>query len=221
MERFRRQLERAGTTYADSSTATFPDSGVNTNITIAAGGVSPYHVNFTNASTVYSLSGGPIAGLAGITLSGGGLVKLNNTNSYAGATDINSGTLQIGQANALPTATGVLLGGANGVLDLHGNSQQIGSLSGPGKVTNLGAQNATLTVGGAVSPSAFTGAITNGPTNNISLTKSGSGTLTLAGPNTYSGQTIISNGTVKIGHSSPRCLTSPAASSNVGSTRRT
>ena len=128
----------AGTIYADSSTATFPDGPTNTNITIAAGGVSPYHVNFTNSTAVYSLSGGPIAGSAGITLSGGGLVKLNNTNSYAGATDITSGTLQIGQANALPTATGVLLGGANGVLDLHGNNLQVGSLSGPGTVTNLG-----------------------------------------------------------------------------------
>ena len=57
-------------------------------------------------------------------------MQLNNANSYTGATTISSGTPQIGQTNALPPATVVTLGsgGSNGVLDLNGNSQQVGGV---------------------------------------------------------------------------------------------
>ena len=92
----------------------FPDSGINTKITISGtgvnGSVSPNSISFTNSSTVYSFSGGAITGATSITLSGGGLVTLSNTNSYTGGTKISSGTLQIGQTNALPVATVVTFG---------------------------------------------------------------------------------------------------------------
>ena len=93
----------------------------------------------------------------------------------------------------LPTSTDVSVS-SGGILDLNGNSQLIASLSGAGTVTNNGAANATLTIGGTTSPAAFTGIISDGPTNATSLVKSGSGTLILAGANNYSGPTTLSGG---------------------------
>ena len=74
---------------------------------------------------------------------------------------------------------------------------QIGSLTGGGTVGGnviLGA--ATLTVGGDnTSPAAFAGAISG---TGGSLTKIGSGILTLTGANTYSGHTTVSAGTLLV-----------------------
>ena len=93
----------------------------------------------------------------------------------------------------LPTTTDVSVS-SSGILDLNGNSQLIASLAGAGTVTNNGAANVTLTIGGTTSPAAFTGIIADGPTNTISLVKSGSGTLILGGANNYSGPTTLSGG---------------------------
>jgi fibronectin-binding autotransporter adhesin len=101
--------------------------------------------------------------------------------------------------SALPSTSNVSIA-SGAVLDVNGVSQTIGSLSGPaGSVIKLG-------TGGqlAVSSSAnttFAGNISGA--GSASLIKSGTGTLTLSGANTYTGPTTISGGTLR--------LTNPAA----------
>ena len=99
--------------YSDLDPVAFPDGSANTNITIV-GNVAPGAINFTNATTVYSFSGGSITGGASVTLSGGGLVILNNTNTFIGPTTINSGTLQLGQTNAVGSSP-VIVNAAGGL----------------------------------------------------------------------------------------------------------
>jgi YVTN family beta-propeller protein/autotransporter-associated beta strand protein len=95
----------------------------------------------TNGSNA-TLSG-TISGPGSLTKIGLGILTLSGSSSYAGATNVNAGTLRAGAVNALsPFSAFTVASGAT--LDLAGFNQTIGSLAGPGSVT-LGA--ATLTAG--------------------------------------------------------------------------
>jgi fibronectin-binding autotransporter adhesin len=77
-------------------------------------------------------------------------------------------------------------------LDLAGFDLTAGSLSGGGSISLGGG---TLTTGGGNTSTSFAGPI-SGPGG---LTKVGTGTLTLASDNSYSGTTTISGGTLQVG----------------------
>ena len=97
------------------------------------------------------------SGNSGTNVSGGGSGTLTLTaqSHYTGATLINataSATIKIGTTDALPNTTDVRFGtngSGTGTLDLNGNNQQIGSLSGiaTAKITNSGKRaDSVLTV---------------------------------------------------------------------------
>ncbi|BDV36763.1 hypothetical protein DSM21852_00160 [Methylocystis bryophila] len=137
-----------------------------------------------------SLSGG-ISGAGGFAKQGGGVLILNGASAYQGATDVGAGTLRAGGSGVFaPTSAFTVSTGAT--LDLNGFNQTIGSLAGPGAVT-LG--TATLTTGGDGTSSIFSGAISGAG----GLVKTGAGTFTLTGANSYTGGTTISSGTLQIG----------------------
>ena len=144
------------------------------------------------ASETFTL-GSAIADTGGNTNSvlktGTGTTTLSGNNSYTGATTIGAGTLRAGVANAFGSGSAVTVT-AGATLDFNGFSQALGSLAGAGNVT-LG--SATLTVGSNASAT-FSGVLAGLG----GLTKSGLGTATLSGANTYTGATMISAGTLSV-----------------------
>jgi autotransporter-associated beta strand protein len=82
----------------------------------------------------------------------------------------------------------------NGFLNFAsgGGTETIGSLAGSGTVSSVVSGSYRLVVGGSGSGT-FSGVISNG-SGVVGLTKSGNGTLTLSGPNSYTGGTIVSAG---------------------------
>ena len=88
-----------------------------------------------------------------------------------------------------------------GIFDLGGFSETVGSLAGTGIVTSSSTGTLILTAGGNNSITSFSGIIQNGSAISVSLSKAGTGTLTLSGVNTYTGATTITAGTLKLGAS--------------------
>jgi fibronectin-binding autotransporter adhesin len=137
-------------------------------------------------------------GTTSLTKIGTGTLTLSGVSAYTGLTTISSGTLQLGIASALPSGLGKGNLVLNGALDLNGFSNTLNGLSGSGTVTNSSTTAATLTAGAADQTSTFSGNLQNG-IGSTALIKTGTGTLTLSGNNTFSGATTISAGTLAMG----------------------
>ncbi|MEP7255011.1 MAG: autotransporter-associated beta strand repeat-containing protein [Ferruginibacter sp.] len=161
-----------------------------------------------------------IASTTGIsTTAGTGNIRLTGTRTYtAGSEIVYDGSAAQVTGNGIPTTSditidnpaGVTLTAAltsagtltitNGQLDLANTNLSVRALTGSGNITHAsGAAGArTISVTGTTSPAAYSGVISNGTATSVSLAKSGSGTLTLWGLNTYTGTTTISAGTISI-----------------------
>jgi autotransporter-associated beta strand protein len=94
--------------------------------------------------------------------------------------------------NLLPTNT-TLVVASGAALDLNGGSQAVGSLSGGGTVTNSSSTPGALTINNT-NATTFAGGVEGA----VTLTKRGSGTLTLSGVNNHSGATVVENGTLML-----------------------
>ncbi|MGA2060532.1 MAG: autotransporter-associated beta strand repeat-containing protein, partial [Thermoguttaceae bacterium] len=125
----------------------------------------------------------------GLTKTTSGTLTLSGANTYSGTTEIDEGVLSItGQSNL----------GSDG-LTFNGGTLQITSTCTITKTATLKAGGGTLdvTTGNTVT---YSGLIQDGATPGA-LTKTDTGTLTLAHANTYSGATYITNGTLALGTS--------------------
>ncbi|MDY0165618.1 MAG: autotransporter-associated beta strand repeat-containing protein [Thermoguttaceae bacterium] len=187
--------------------------------TIYASGANVYP-DWTNISS-------RLTGNAGLTKTGpGDIVLRSGSNDYSGGTFIEEGRIVIGDGNnRLPTGTTVTLGSGDKSGALHlgwatgtTRQQELAGLltSGTGtgnRVTGAGSGSnfSTLTLNIAET-NVFDG-ILGGPgsgQNQLNLIKTGAGTLTLTGANTYTGYTRVSNGILSIEPaSSGGTLTSP------------
>lgn len=129
------------------------------------------------------------AAAGSVVKTGAGTLTLTAADTYTGATTIGGGTLVLGPGGSIANSLGVSLTAAGAIFDIAAaGNQTIQGLAGiAGTTVNLGAN--TLTDFSAASTS-FAGAIigTGG------LVKSGTGTLTLTGANTYSGGTTVAQG---------------------------
>ena len=130
--------------------------------------------------------GGAISGTGGLTKTGLGILTLAGNSTYSGATLVNMGTLQAGIANAFSASSAYTVA-SGAILGLNGFNQTIGSLAGAGAVTLGGA---TLTTGNDNTSTTFSGTISGAG----GLTKIGTGVLTLAGANTFTGGTTLNAG---------------------------
>ncbi len=159
-------------------------TNINRTTTLNSGG-GTFNVD---ASTTLTHNG-TLNGTGGLTKSGDGtLVLADSSNSYSGTTTVTAGTLQ--NALGFVDNTDYIVNG--GILDVNGHDLTMSSLSGSGGSVTLG--SATLTVNQSGDTS-FNGNIYG----TGSLTKSGSGTLTLGAGNSYTAGTTVSGGTLQSG----------------------
>lgn len=169
-----------------------PNNG-NFVVTKAGGGVWTTSGTGDNGSTGIIVNGGTVnlnkvsssgthsVGGPGLMVNNGGLARITGT-----------GGDQIYDGATVTLASG-------GTFDLNGNSETIANLSGSGGVVDntAASTSATLTLGSG--SSTFSGSLQNsGVGARLGLVKSGTGTLTLNGANSYAGGTTISGGTVAL-----------------------
>ena len=125
---------------------------------------------------------------------GASIWTLTGTSSFTGATNITGGTLRAGSAGALSASSAFLV---SATLDLNGFNNSVGSLRGSGIVTNNGAVAAVLSVGSDNTSRTFSGNLQDGSAA-LGFAKTGTGTLTLSGINTYSGGTTLNASTILV-----------------------
>ncbi len=174
-------------------------------INIGNGGISTLTVGNTNAGDVFQGAIRNTTGTLSLVKTGTGTQTLAGANSYSGGTRLDAGTLHLSNQNATGNST-VTMNGGGLVFDssVSGHTFYFGGLaaasSGAGYNIALQDNAATpnavaLSVGNSNASTAYAGILSGSG----SLTKAGSGTLTLTGANSYAGMTTISSGTLQLG----------------------
>jgi fibronectin-binding autotransporter adhesin len=148
----------------------------------------------TTSNAATDTFSGTIAGTGAYTKVGAGTQVLSGAaNSYSGATTVGGGTLQVSTLansnsnSSIGSGSSVVLT-SGGVLDYTGSTVAIN------RGVALSSGNGGIGVSNAATGLTLSGAITG--TGN--LIKSGLGTLTLTGANTYNGATSVSAGTLEL-----------------------
>ncbi len=141
----------------------------------------------------------------------------NSTHTFTGGLLIKNGEIFMGQSstNVINSANVVTLGdnvaNTSGSLDMRTMSQNIAGLASVGSGTANRVRSssgaATLTLSGATGTSSFNGAIQD----SISLVKTGGSTQILSGPNTYSGGTTLTSGTLQFAKTNSMSATGAVA----------
>ncbi len=167
----------------------------NGGITLAANGTINTSATTLIGEPITDLTNG-VHSLSALTSSGSGTLILSNANNnYYGGTTISAGILQLGVDNGLPANTPFGDVTDNATLDLNGHSASINGLNGTGIVDTTSAGTPTLTVGANGTNGTFSGTLQNSA-GTLTLAKIGSGTETLTGGFSYSGDTIVAGGTL-------------------------
>ncbi|OYV03479.1 MAG: hypothetical protein CFE26_21265, partial [Verrucomicrobiales bacterium VVV1] len=165
------------------------------NLSLTGGqlGAANSAVSLSTAGTnILTLSSPISSGSGSLTITGTANVILNSANTFTGGLTLNGGNLKQGIASALGSANGTLTLHA-GSLDLNGLATGFGTLTGSGG-TLTSATPATLTLGNNNATGGnFAGTISG----EIALSKTGSGTQTLASANTYARSTTVTEGTLR------------------------
>jgi fibronectin-binding autotransporter adhesin len=159
-------------------------------------------IDVTQATTTLTIDGTAV-GVGGLLKEGDGTLVLTGTNTYAGNTTVDGGTLRAGSSQAFGAATNNLTVNSGGTAELGGFDITAGALIGAGTV-DLGAK--TLTTSGR--DGTFTGRITG--TGGFTREATG-GVQTMSGCNSdYTGVTTI-YGTLSVD-----CLADGGDASGIG-----
>lgn len=157
-------------------------------------------VTLSAAGTSSISFSGAISGTGSLTKTGTGTVVFSGTsaNTVTGDLNINEGTLDFAKttANTNVADTNTVNVGSSGTLKLSGGvAETIGALSGSGTVNNSSATAVTLTTGANNASTAYSGLITDTGAA-LSIAKTGTGTFTLSGANSFDGAVTVSGGTL-------------------------
>ncbi|HRZ86294.1 MAG TPA: autotransporter-associated beta strand repeat-containing protein [bacterium] len=135
---------------------------------------------------------GAISGAGSFVKNGSGLLALTGSNSYAGDTTVNAGTMKLQSANSVADSNlNMLTVNSGGTLDMNNNSKMFGAMSGTG-IVNLG--SGTITTGGSGANTTFGGAISG----TGGIVKRGLGLMEITGSNSFTGMTSITEGKLKV-----------------------
>ncbi|MDA9152023.1 autotransporter-associated beta strand repeat-containing protein [bacterium] len=161
-----------------------------------------------NSSTIFSgiIQSEDGTGTGAITKVGTGSLTLSGNNNFGGAVNVNAGSLVISSNNALGNTTNLTTVGSEATIDFQNvNYSTIELLHNSGTIatstgTSTFAGNVQLFANSIVDVDGtqltLSGNITDSGARN--LTKEGTGILVLSGTNNYSGDTLISAGTLKL-----------------------
>lgn len=215
----------AAVDYADGAAVTFQDQNLitasnvtNSVVTIDTAGVQPGLVTVNNSAVNYTFQNDSgsigIAGATALTKSGSGTLTLLGQNTYTGATEINGGIVNVGVAEgsgAGPLGNGGLISFGGGTLQYSAANTADYSARFSNAANNL----ISIDTNGQ-NVSYATPLTSPGGT----LTKLGTGTLTLNGVNTYSGNTTVNGGTLSVTgfNGALGALASPTITVNAGGT---
>jgi autotransporter-associated beta strand protein len=154
-------------------------------------------VNAYTVANLLATQSGAISGTGGLSFNSPGTLNLTAANTFSGTTRVQAGTFNLGNANALQNSTLDMNATDTGTVNFTvagTNSYTLGSLAGS---RNLPIGVHSLSLGGNNATTTFSGNLTAG-----SLTKTGTGSLTLSGSNSISGTATVSAGTLVAGNAS-------------------
>jgi fibronectin-binding autotransporter adhesin len=189
----------SGTTTIDAGTLEIGGAGTLGSSSYAGTITNNGTLNY-NSSATQTLNG-VISGTGALILNGSGQLNLSVNNSFTGGVTVNNGTLALQNGGI----------GANGPLTVNGglvsaskhdsyDNLTVSELSGSGGLIETSRRTFTVnqatntTYAGIIQD--LNGVVSSG--NGTVFTKSGSGTLTLSGDNTYSKTTYVNDGTLEV-----------------------
>jgi len=148
---------------------------------------------------------GVISGTGGITKTDAGTLTLNGANTYQGVTEIQNGTLSLGTYGTIANSSEVRFVDNANIKKFDISAASSITVKGLSTVNTAAHTTSEVVVGAStlyvdnIPNFTFAGVISGG--TSAWVWKSGSGTLTLNGVNTYGGLTRIDNGTLTLGAS--------------------
>ena len=158
-----------------------------TTANVKAGGAVINSSNNT-ITVAQNLNSGAVSD-GGLTKQGSGTLILSGANSYNGTTTVDDGVLRLGSASAVTNGGDVAVTG--GSFDLGGYTITNGAV----------AMSAGSIINGSMKADSYSlseGTVLANLSGDASLTKSGSGMVTLCGTNTYTGDTFVEAGTLEV-----------------------
>lgn len=183
--------------FAVADLVTFNDTAAGTTtVDITGADVTPGSLLFENATASYTLTGTHgVAGNIELVKNGAGSLTLSNPNAHSARTVVNGGTLVINHPLALQSSTleGVFGSGTHGFGSI--TAATLGGLAGNADLVLENSSNApvSLTVGANNAATIHSGEISGSG----SLTKTGTGRLSLAFDNTFTGGITAAAGSLQ------------------------